>query len=55
MNFLCSHLGEGRGGGLLIHIYVWEHIVSLFNRTVDGCLGNLVGMKCSLACTLGVS
>ena len=30
MNFLCIYLGEGRGGGALMHAYVWEHIVSLY-------------------------
>ena len=32
MNFLCIYLGE-KGGGALIHVYVWEHIVSLYYRT----------------------
>ena len=49
MNFLCIYLGE-KGGGLLMHVYVWEHIVSLYYRTA-GCLQNLVGMKCSLSLT----
>ena len=30
MNFLCIYLGEKRGGGALMHVYVWEHIVSLY-------------------------
>ena len=34
MNFLCIYLGEGRGGGALMHAYVWEHIVSVYYRTV---------------------
>ena len=25
MNFLCIHLGEKKGGGALMHVYVWEH------------------------------
>ena len=33
MNFLFIYLGEGRGGGALMHVYVWEHIVSLYYRT----------------------
>ena len=33
MNFLCIYLGEKRGGGALMHVYVWEHIVSLYYRT----------------------
>ena len=34
MNFLCIYLGEGRGGGVaLMHVYEWEHIVSLYYRT----------------------
>ena len=32
MNFICIYLGEGRGGALM-HVYVWEHIVSLYDRT----------------------
>ena len=34
MNFLCIYLGEKKGGGgTLMHVYVWEHIVSLYYRT----------------------
>ena len=33
MNFLCIYLGEGREGGALMHVYVWEHIVSLNYKT----------------------
>ena len=34
MNFLCIYLGEkGGGGALIMHVYVWEHIVSLYYRT----------------------
>ena len=35
MNFLCIYLGEkGRGGALMhVHVYVWEHIVSIYYRT----------------------
>ena len=32
INFLCIYLGE-KGGGALMHVYVWEHIVSLYYRT----------------------
>ena len=32
-DFLCIYLGEGRGGGgALKHVYIWEHIVSLYDR-----------------------
>ena len=31
--FLCIYLGEKGGGGALMHVYVWEHIVSLYYRT----------------------
>ena len=31
MTFLCIYLGEKGGGGVaLMHVYVWEHIVSLY-------------------------
>ena len=33
MNFLCIYLGEGKGGGALMHVYVLEHIFSLYYRT----------------------
>ena len=33
MNFLCIYLGEGKGGGALMHVYIWEHIFSLSYRT----------------------
>ena len=33
MYFLCIYLGEKKGGGALMHVYVWEHIVSLYYRT----------------------
>ena len=33
MNFLCIYSCEKRGGGPLMHVYVWEHIVSLYCRT----------------------
>ena len=33
MNFLCIYLDEKGGGGALMHIYVLEHIVSLYYRT----------------------
>ena len=33
--FSLIYLGEGREGGVaLMHVYVWEHIVSLYYRTV---------------------
>ena len=32
MIFLCIYLGEGKGGALM-HVCVWEHIVSLSYRT----------------------
>ena len=37
MNFLCIYLREKGGGGALMHVYVWEHIVSplLQNRLMD--------------------
>ena len=35
MNFLCIYLGEEKGGGALMHVYVWEHIVSLSYRTAE--------------------
>ena len=43
------YLGEGKGGGgALMHVYVWEHIVIAFTtESLDGCFRNLVGMKCS--------
>ena len=34
MNFLCIYLGEERGGALM-HVYVWEHIVSLYYWTAE--------------------
>ena len=34
MNFLCINLGEKGGGWVaLMHVYVWEYIVSLYYRT----------------------
>ena len=33
MNFLCIYLGEGKGGGALMHVYVWQRIVGLHYRT----------------------
>ena len=35
MNFLCIYLGGKKGAGALIHVYVWEHIVSLYKRTAQ--------------------
>ena len=34
INFLLINLGEGREGGALMYVYVWEHIVSLYYTTV---------------------
>ena len=34
INFLCIYLGEGRGVALM-HVYVWEDIVSLNYRTTE--------------------
>ena len=33
INFLCIYLGEKGGGGALMHVYVWKHVVSLYYRT----------------------
>ena len=33
MNFWCIYLGKERGGCAVMHVYVWEHIVSLYYRT----------------------
>ena len=30
-----------------MHVYVWEDIASLTTEPLNGCLRNLVGMKCS--------
>ena len=38
MNFLCIYLGEGRGGGALMHVYVWEHIAAFPPEPLDGYL-----------------
>ena len=35
MNFLCIYLGEKGGGVALMHVYVWEYIVSLYFRTAQ--------------------
>ena len=51
MNFLCIYLGEKGGGVALMHVYVWEHIAAFTTVPLDGCLGNLVGMKCSWSLT----
>ena len=32
MNFLCIYLSEKKGGGALMHVYVWEHMSSLYYR-----------------------
>ena len=40
MNFLCIYLGE-KGGGALMHVYVWEHIISLYYRTASWMLTKL--------------
>ena len=50
--FLCIYLGEGRGEGALVHVYVLEHIVIAFpTERIDGYLRNLEGMKCSRSLT----
>ena len=41
MNFLCIYLGEKWGGGAIMHVYVWEHIVSLYYRTAKWMLTTL--------------
>ena len=41
MNFLCIYLREKGGGGALMHVYVWEHIVSLYYRTALWMFTNL--------------
>ena len=33
MNFLCIYLDEKKGGVALMHVYVWENIVSIYYRT----------------------
>ena len=34
MNFLCIYSDERGGGGFAqMHVYVWEHIASLYYRT----------------------
>ena len=40
--FLCIYFGEG--GGELMHVCTWEHIVSFRTEPLDGCLRNLVRM-----------
>ena len=35
MNFLCIYLDEKGGGGAPMHVYVWEHIASLYYRTAE--------------------
>ena len=42
MNFFMK---EGGGDGALMHVYVWEHIVSQYYRTAEWMF--IVGMKCS--------
>ena len=42
---------KGGGGGALMHVYEWEHIVSLTTEPLNGCLQNLVEMKCSWSLT----
>ena len=50
MNFLCIYLGE-KGGGALMHVYVWERIVSLYYRTAEWMFTKMEGMKCSWSLT----
>ena len=50
INSLCIYLGGGKEGctNACMHVYVWEHIVIAFTtEPLNGCLRNLVGMKCS--------
>ena len=35
MNFLCIYLGEKGGRGAVMHVYVWEHKVSLYYRAAQ--------------------
>ena len=42
--FLSICLGEGRGGGVLMHVYIWEYIAFPAEQ-IDGCWQYLVGMK----------
>ena len=35
MNFLCIYLGKKGVGGALMHVYVWQHIVSLYYSTAQ--------------------
>ena len=43
MNFdeFSMYLGEKGGGGALMNVYVWEHIVSLYYRTASWMLMKL--------------
>ena len=50
MNFLCIYLREKGGGVALMHVYVWEHI-AFTTELLNGCLRNLVGIKCSWSLT----
>ena len=43
LNFLCIYLGEKGGGGALMHVYEWEHIVSLYYRTAQWMFTKLGG------------
>ena len=40
-----------RGGGALMHVYVWEHIAAFTTVPLNGRLRNLVGVKCSWSLT----
>ena len=35
MNFSMNLFRRKRGGGALMHVYVWEYIASLYYRTVS--------------------
>ena len=53
MNFLCIYLGE-KGGGVVVHkcMYIYGNTWSAFTtELLNGCLLNLVGMKCSWSLT----
>ena len=35
MHFLSIYFGEKGGGGALMHVYIWEHIDSLYYSTAQ--------------------
>ena len=46
MNFLCIYLGEKRGGCTNACICMGTHSQPFTTEPLNGCLRNLVGMKC---------